>query len=162
VQVGRLLRRQLPDLGIVLLSYYTDPAVLSGIPDAEMAGWSYLSKAAVPGVATLMRAIDGTVAGEIVLDPSMIRPAAMEGDGALAELAPRQLEILGLMAQGYSNRAIAERLALSLKTVQNQINGIYRVLDVDDIDGAIQPRVRAVLAYLRATCRPHGAVPPPS
>ena len=156
VHLGRLLRREVPEVGIVLLSHYQDPAVLSGVPEHELAGWSYLLKSTVRDVAALMRAIDGTVAGQVVLDSGLLAHHP-----ALTGLAPRQIEILGLIAQGYSNAAIADRLIVSQKTVENQINGMFRVLGIDPADRGIQPRVQAVLAYLRATRQAQDALPPP-
>lgn len=156
VHLGRLLRRELPDLGVVLLSHYRDPAVLRGVPDQELAGWSYLLKSTVRDVAALMRAIEGTVAGQVVLDSDLVGQHP-----GLAGLAPRQVEILGLIAQGYSNAAVAEKLAVSLKTIENQINGMFRVLGIDPDDRASQPRVQAVLAYLRTTRQAQEALPAP-
>ncbi len=158
VHLGRLLRRKSPSLGIVLLSHYRDPAVLTGVPERELAGWSYLLKSSVRDIATLLRAVEGTAAGHVVVDAGLLGPPP-----ALASLSPRQVEILGLVAQGYSNAAIAEDLAVSRKTVENQINGIFRALTLDPDDHGVQARVQAVLAYLRAT-RPapaEGLLPPP-
>jgi len=63
-------------------------------------------------------------------------------------LTPRQREILELIAQGYNNAAIAERLVLAEKSIENQINLLYQQLDIDRSLAAIQPRVKAVLIYL--------------
>lgn len=65
---------------------------------------------------------------------------------SVRELKPRALEVLTLMAQGYSNCTIAERLVLQPKTVENYINNIYRTLNPDN-DGYVHPRVQAVLEY---------------
>lgn len=151
VQTGRLLRRALPGLGIVLLSNHRDPAYLAAVSEAEVAGWSYLLKPSVGDVPALLRAIEGTAAGFVVLDPDLVRRALPRAGGALEHLAPRQREALALIAQGYTNAAVAERLGVTSKTVENQINVIYRELGIDPADATLQPRVQAVLAYLRET-----------
>lgn len=149
VQVGLRLRRALPGVGIVLLSNYREPAFLHGVPDGEAAGWSYLLKSSVTDLATLVRAVEGAASGLMVLDPRLIQAARAQSGGALARLTPRQFEILELMAQGLTNEGIASRLNLSLKTVANQINGLYQELGIDRTDSSLQPRVQAVLTYLR-------------
>jgi DNA-binding NarL/FixJ family response regulator len=69
--------------------------------------------------------------------------------GALSRLTPRQQEILALIAQGFSNAAIAEQLTLAEKSVENQINLLYQQLGIDRGRNALHPRVKAVLTYLQ-------------
>lgn len=149
VQLGRQLRRLWPQIGIVLLTNYVDPAFLAAVPDAEIAGWSYLLKNSVRNLDTVIRAIEGSARGMVVLDPALVKGATARTGGALAGLTPRQLEVLHLIAMGYSNQAVAEELDLTVKTVENQINRLYQELGIDRADGAVQPRVMAVLTYLR-------------
>lgn len=151
VQVGRLLRRQRPHLGIVLLSHHSDAAVLGAVPESELAGWSFLLKASVGDVAALRRAVEGTAAGFVVLDPRLVVRRRAREEGLLRQLPPRQREVLGLVAQGFSNTAIAEEMGVTVKTVENQLNGAYRTIGIDPDDGSVQPRVTAVLTYLRET-----------
>lgn len=149
VQLGRQLRRHFPHIGIVLLSNYVDPAFLAAVPDGEISGWSYLLKNSVRSLETVIRAIEGTAQGLVVLDPALVKDAPPSPGGPLASLTPRQLEILHLIAMGYSNQAVAERLGLSVKTVENHINRLYQEIGIDSEDAAVQPRVMAVLTYLR-------------
>lgn len=149
IRLGRLLRQRLPGLGIVLLSNHREPAFLSAIPEREMAGWSYLLKKSVGNVAALQRAIEGAAAGFMVLDPLLTRSESPRLDGRLARLSPRQMDILARMAEGFTNAAIADALRLTQKTVENQINNLYQVLEIDRQDTSVQPRVKAVLTYLR-------------
>lgn len=149
VQLGRRLRRLWPKVGIVLLSSHVDPAFLAAVPDAEIAGWSYLLKNSVRDLSAVLRAALGAAQGMVVLDPALLQGAPAREGGALAGLTPRQQEILQLIAAGYSNQAVADHLGLTVKTVENQINRLYQELGVDRGDGAIQPRVMAVLTYLR-------------
>lgn len=159
VQLARQLRRRLPQLGIVLLSNHRDLRFVSALSEEEMTGWSYLLKKSVSDAAALARAIEGAAAGFIVLDPQLVtdtRGASARtraGEAPRPRLTPRQQEILGLIAQGYSNAAIAQRLHLAEKSVQNQINLLYQQLGIDSQDPALHPRVQAVLAYLREASR---------
>ncbi|MNT71913.1 Transcriptional regulatory protein LiaR [compost metagenome] len=99
-------------------------------------------------VETLERAIRGSAKGMVTLDPQLaedFRSPLVNG----AELTPRQLTLLQLMAQGYTNRAIAERMCLSLKTVENMVGMLYGDLDIDSGSSERHARVEAALLYLR-------------
>lgn len=148
IELGVALRRQMTQLGIVLLSNHCEPEFLAGVPVETVAGWSYLLKKSVEHVDTLARAIRGARDGLVVLDPQLITSIRTQENGPLSGLTPRQRQVLELMANGLTNGAIAERLSLSEKTIQNQINLIYDKLAIDRNDPAIQPRVKAVLTYL--------------
>ncbi|MBV9119068.1 MAG: response regulator transcription factor [Chloroflexi bacterium] len=148
VQLGILLRRQMPDLGIVLLSNHGDPEFVASLPEEVLAGWSYLLKKSVNDVDVLGRAIAGSASKLTVLDPQLIAGMRGRSGGLLSRLTPRQYEILELIAQGFSNAAIAERLVLAEKSVENQINLLYQQLAIDRSTQAVQPRVKAVLIYL--------------
>lgn len=148
VQLGMLLRQKLPKLGIVLLSNHEDPQFLTAVPRNQIGGWSYLLKKSVSDVSALGRAIEGAGAGFVVLDPQLATGMRPRPAGRLAQLSSRQREILSLIAQGFTNAAIAQRLNLAGKSVENQINQLYQQLDIDREDPSLQPRVRAVLIYL--------------
>ncbi len=148
IQLGLKLRREIPRLGITLLSNHLKPWILSAIPEDDMMGWGYLHKAAVKNFGVIERAIAGTADGMVVLDPG-IMANAQRTQKAPVELTPRQIEVLHLMAQGYSNEGVAERLGLAEKTVSNYINSIYQRLAIDWDDPHVQPRVKAVLYYLK-------------
>jgi len=147
IQVGLAMRRLYPGIGIVLLSNHRDPSFVSALREGKFAGWSYLLKKSVDNVDALRRAIAGAAEGFVVLDPALIGNAPARPNTQLAKLTPRQRDIMSLMAQGYSNVGIAEKLLLSVKTVENHINCLYQELQLDR-DSAFQPRVLAVLAYL--------------
>lgn len=148
IQVGLLLRRQLPEVGIVLLSNHADPQYLASLPRQVVAGWSYLLKRSVSDAGMLMRAIEGAAAGLVVIDPALATGWPARSDTRLARCQPRQREILELVAQGFTNAAIAERLGLAEKSVENQLGVVYQHLDVDREDAAVHPRVSAVLTLL--------------
>ncbi len=151
IEVGLMLRQQLPDLGIVVLSNHADPRFLGALPRRAISGWSYLLKKSVSDVETLDRAIEGAAAGTVTLDPVIVAGMRPRTGGPLARLTPRQREIMGLVAQGLTNSAIAERLVLAEKSVENQLTTIYSELGIDrrDAHPTVHPRVSAVLAYLR-------------
>ncbi len=149
VQLGLLLRQRWPTLGIVLLSNHGDPQFLSSLPSEVLTGWSYLLKKSVSDVHALQRAIEGATVGLVVLDPQLAGSMRPRPGGALSRLTPRQQEILALIAQGFSNAAIAEQLTLAEKSVENQINLLYQQLGIDRGRNALHPRVKAVLTYLQ-------------
>jgi len=151
VQLGLRLRKALPNLGIVLLSNHANPQFLSVIPRSMASGWSYLLKRSVRDVDALTRVIQGASAGYVVLDQHIVHSAQRREESVLSRLTPRQLQILSLIAQGYTNAAIAEKLFLSEKSVQNHINSLYQQLHLNRDDATIQPRVTAVLTYLQET-----------
>ena len=150
VQLGLRLRRTMPDVGIVLLSNHRDPEFVSSLSPETIAGWSYLLKKSVGDVESLWRAIEGAAAGMVVLDPELVTEMRPRHNSSLARLAPRQRDILGLIAQGLSNASIARQLTLSEKSVENQINLLYQHMNIQRNSGAgTHPRVSAVLRYLQ-------------
>jgi DNA-binding NarL/FixJ family response regulator len=144
-----LLRRQLNRLGIVLLTNHSDMRLVAALQKHVIKGWSYLLKRSVSDVDALSRAIEGAAEGYVLLDPEFAGKGARKSGGPLAKLSARQREILGLMAEGYTNAAIADRLMLAQKSVENQINQIYHALGIGRAETDYQPRVQAVLSYLR-------------
>ena len=148
IQVGLELRRQLAALGIVVLSNHADPRFLGALPREQLSGWSYLLKKSVGNIETLTRAIEGAASGVVMVDPAVVANLRPRVGSALARLTPRQREILELLAQGLTNAAIAERLVLAEKSVENQLTAIYAELAIDRRSDALHPRVAAVLVYL--------------
>lgn len=106
------------------------------------AGWSCLSRSAVPDVATLVQALQGAARGLVVLDHRTVRPAGAEA------ITPREQQVLHLVAEGYSNAAIARQLYLSEKSVENHITSLYHKLGVWQEGQSYHPRVRAARAFL--------------
>ncbi len=151
IQLGLVLRGQLPGLGVVILSNHADPEFIASLPAEVMPGWSYLLKRSVSDAATIGRAIEGAARRLIVLDPALIGAIRPPTTGPLAHLTRRQQQILGLLAQGFTNAAIAERLQLAEKSVENQTNLLYQNLGIDRAHRSIHPRVQAVLLYIEAS-----------
>jgi Response regulator containing a CheY-like receiver domain and an HTH DNA-binding domain len=148
VQLGLALRRLMPDLGILLLSHHREPEYLLSLPSDQTRGWSYLLKSSVHNLEALERAIRGAAAGMVILDPELaqqVRTPTLNG----VTLSERRFMLLHLIAQGYSNRAIAERMYLSLKTVENMVGKLYGELGLNSCSSERHARVEATLLYLR-------------
>ena len=148
VQVGLSLREQLPNMGVVLLSNHADTHYLTSLPGGMIGGWSYLLKKSVSNADALTRAIEGSASGFVVVDPQIVAGMQTKSGGLISRLTPRQGEILSLIAQGYTNSAVANLLVLSVKSVENQINTIYQLLEIQRTDNSVHPRVNAVLTYI--------------
>ncbi len=160
-QLGLLLREKLPALGIVLLSNVHAPRLLGSIPSAQVSGWSYLLKRSVRDAGILRRAIDGAAHGLVTLDPTLVAGRQAREDGRVSALTERQREILERVAEGLTNEAIAERLGIAVKTVENQLVLTYQELGVDRERDPVHPRVKAVLIYLAETKGPAPLSHPP-
>lgn len=144
------LRARYPRLGVLLLSQYVRPTYAMELLAGDARGVGYLLKDRVSKLDELTDALRRVGEGGSVLDPSvvsqLVRRARDERD-PIDELSGREREVLELMAQGRSNRAIAERLNVAERTVEKHVNNILVKLGIppsaDD-----NRRVLAVLAYL--------------
>jgi DNA-binding NarL/FixJ family response regulator len=150
IQVGLGLRKQLPKLGIVILSNHADPRFLGALPREVTSGWSYLLKKSVSNTETLDRAVEGAASGTVTLDPAIVAGMRPNPGSPLSRLTRRQREIMELVAAGLTNAAIAEKLVIAEKSVENQLTNIYGELGIDRGEGAsVHTRVSAVLTYLK-------------
>ncbi|THF70345.1 response regulator transcription factor [Deinococcus sp. Arct2-2] len=147
ISLGRQLRARHPALGIVLLSNHAHLAFVRELIAADMTGWAYLLKKSVRDVQTILRAIEGVRAGQVVLDPQLAQ--GEPGGGRFPQLTARQTELWSLITQGYSNTAIAGRLGLSSKWIENAVGSLYAVLELDTRDPQLNVRVSAALLYAR-------------
>lgn len=154
IAVGRRLRERHPGLGIVLLSNHAHLAFARDLIAANLTGWAYLLKKSVRDVHTILRAIEGVRQGQVVLDPLLTGSEVPTGE-RFAALTPRQVEVWQLVTQGYSNAAIAARLGLSAKWIDNAVGGLYAALGIDTHDPGINARVSAALLYAREAGRAH-------
>ena len=134
VEVGIGLRRSLPRLGIVLLSNYTRPQLLAALPADVAGGWSYLSKRTVSDVDALSRAIRGAAEGLVVFDAALTASSVIRAGSPIERLSSLSARLSRSSAQGYSNRAIGERLVLTEKSVENHITRIYQEVGIDAHD----------------------------
>jgi DNA-binding NarL/FixJ family response regulator len=148
VELGVQLRQVLPKLGVVLLSNHQDIEFVASLGSKTLTGWSYLLKKSVRNANVLMRAIEGAYDGMTVLDPQLVR-AEISSRSPLVQLSARQLALLTLVAQGYTNAAAGEHLGVSIKTVEQIMTSIYQTLEIPT-QGSLHPRVKVVLLYLEA------------
>ena len=141
------IKAQRKETGIVILSVHKDRRYVSSLPLSESPGWAYLLKQTVPDLSSVMRAIQGSVDGLVVLDPAVVETLQPRRGSAAARLTPRHRQVLELIAQGYNNTAIAHELSLTEKSVETYINSIYQVLQIPGEEG-VHARVKATLVYL--------------
>jgi DNA-binding NarL/FixJ family response regulator len=145
------LRRLHPNLGLLVLSHYLDSRYAMRLLEEVPRGAGYLLKERVSDLAVLVDALRRVREGECVVDPTIVSrlmSRRRERD-PVGELTAREREVLALMAEGYANAAICERLYLSPKTVEAHVRQIFLKLGLRDSPEQHR-RVGAVLAFLRA------------
>ena len=145
------LRENDPGLGVLLLSQAVETHFAAKLLDRHAERFGYLLKDRVIDVATLLQALRTIAAGGTVLDPQITRSLvrAHSRKNPLRALSDREREVLGLMAEGRSNAAIAARLVVSGKTVESHIASIFTKLELHEAPDDHR-RVLAVLAALRS------------
>jgi DNA-binding NarL/FixJ family response regulator len=151
LRAADLVRERHPSTAVLVLSQYLDAGYAFRLLQSFPSGVGYLLKDRVSQVAVLVDAVQRVVAGECVVDPSIV--SRLVNRTGLAEplsvLTPREREVLGLMAEGRTNTAIGERLFLSGRTVEGNVRRIFDKLGLADTPQDNR-RVLAVLAFLRA------------
>jgi DNA-binding NarL/FixJ family response regulator len=151
IVAGREIRSAHPQTGVLVLSHYLESSYAVRLLEDQPERCGYLLKERVSDVAVLVDALGRITDGECVVDPTIIRQLLRKprDAGPLDTLTVREREVLGAMAEGYSNEAIAGRLFLSPKTVEANIHRVLQKLDIDQSPDSNR-RVLAVLTYLRA------------
>ena len=151
LRAADLVRSRHPDAGVLVLSQYLNAGYALRLLDSFPGGVGYLLKDRVSQVAVLVDAVERVVAGECVVDPSIVaRLVSRTGlTEPLSALTPRERDVLGLMAEGRTNTAIGQRLFLSERTVEGNVRRIFDKLGLTDAPEDNR-RVLAVLAFLRA------------
>ncbi|GAA1359439.1 response regulator [Catellatospora chokoriensis] len=143
------LRAELPDLPILVLSQYVEQTYAAELIDAgRSAGTGYLLKDRVGEVSEFVDGLVRVADGHTVIDPEVVRQLLDRRRDPVHRLTPREREVLGLVAEGRSNAAIARRLVVTEAAVAKHIAGILAKLDLPP-DADDHRRVLAVLAYLR-------------
>jgi len=139
-----------PTVGILLLSQYVEVAYAQELLSAGTGGVGYLLKDRVADVGEFAAAVQRVADGGSALDPEVVSMLVgrRRSDDPLSRLTPREREVLGLMAEGRSNQAIAERLVVTLRAVEKHVTSIFGKLRLP-IDEHDHRRVLAVMAYLR-------------
>lgn len=150
IDTALAMRKEYPEIGVVFLSAHTESGFLSGLSEELSSGWAYLLKQSVPDLDTVIRAINGAIHGMVVLDPELVKALGNKVDSPIAQLPRRHQQILELIAQGYTNAAIGQRLSLAEKTIETYLTYIYRELELSE-EPDIHLRVKAATLYLQNT-----------
>jgi DNA-binding NarL/FixJ family response regulator len=153
IRAAEYLRENRPETGVVVLSQYSDPDYAVSLFEKGSARRAYLLKERVEDLEQLTGAIREVAAGGSVIDPqvvdALVTARARAERSSLSELTPRETEVLGEMAQGKNNAAIAESLVLTERAVEKHIHSIFSKLNLS-YENDVHKRVKAVLLYLRA------------
>jgi DNA-binding NarL/FixJ family response regulator len=145
------IRAEHPDVAILVLSQYVEEQYASELLADDRGGLGYLLKDRIADVTEFQAAVDRVGAGATVLDPEVVAQilARSRRQDPLARLSPREREVLGLMAEGRSNSAIAARLVVSDGAVEKHVSNIFTKLDLPPASNDHR-RVLAVLRWLES------------
>jgi DNA-binding NarL/FixJ family response regulator len=150
LRAARQLRSRYPSLGVIVLSQYVRPSYAFELLADDARGVGYLLKDRVSDLHDLADAVERVGKGGSVLDPSVVAQLVgrrRQGHDPIDDLSDREREVLALMAEGRSNRAIAERLVITERTVEKHVRSILAKLRIPE-SHEDHRRVLAVLAYL--------------
>jgi DNA-binding NarL/FixJ family response regulator len=153
IRAANELRAEYPELGVVVLSQYSEPRYALDFLESGSKGRAYLLKERVSDIGQLSQAIRDVASGGSVIDPevvdALVAARSRSADSPLRVLTPRETEILGEMAQGKNNAAVAAALVLSERAVEKHINSIFSKLALSQ-EPDVHRRVKAVLLFLSA------------
>jgi DNA-binding NarL/FixJ family response regulator len=149
VRAALELRQRSPETAILVVSQYVELTYATELLSDGQGGVGYLLKDRIMDVADFVDAVRRVAEGGTALDPEVVAQLfSRQRAGPLEELTPRELEVLGLMAEGRSNAAIADQLVLTVGAVEKHIANILMKLRLPPSD-TDHRRVLAVLAYLQ-------------
>ena len=153
LQAATWLHTEHPDVGVVVLSQHVNPEYAVRLLGTGTGRRAYLLKERVSDVHDLVHAIEEVAAGGSVIDPkvvdALVAGSRTRSKSPLDQLTPRELEVLGELAQGKSNAAVAASLFLSERAIEKYSNSIFSKLGVSE-EKDRNRRVSAVLIYLDA------------
>lgn len=143
------IKRDFPDIGVLVLSQYVLREYATELLSTETVGVGYLLKNRVTDIDRFLESVNRIAAGGTVIDPEVVRQllSTSEKQNSLAALTPRENEVLETMAEGLSNRGIADRLFVSISSVEKAISAIFDKLGLHAGETTSR-RVAAVLHYL--------------
>jgi len=149
---AQAIRAEHPDVGVLVLSQYVEANYAMRLLEEHPERIGYLLKERVFDVAILLDALRRIVDGETVIDPTIVSQlfGRRRREDPLAELTDREREVLSTVAEGLSNKGIAQRLFITERTVEAHVKQIFLKLGLA-ADPESHRRVLAVLAYLRAS-----------
>ncbi|MFJ5515537.1 LuxR C-terminal-related transcriptional regulator [Streptomyces griseoluteus] len=145
------LRGRHPDLGVLVLSQYVEERYATELLAGSSRGVGYLLKDRVADVREFVAAVERVAQGGTALDPEVVAQllGRSRKQDVLAALTPREREVLGLMAEGRTNSAVARQLVVSDGAVEKHVSNIFMKLGLTPSDGDHR-RVLAVLTYLNS------------
>jgi DNA-binding NarL/FixJ family response regulator len=151
IQAALVIRRQYPDIAVMVLSQYVEESYAHDLLSTQTSAVGYLLKDRVANVAQFVDAVRRVADGGTAMDPEVVSQllARNAGNEPMHRLTTREREVLGLMAEGRSNAAIATKLFVTDKAVAKHTNNIFAKLDLPPSSDDNR-RVLAVLAYLNA------------
>jgi len=149
LRAAREIRAELPEVAVLVLSQYVEVAYARELLAESAEGLGYLLKDRVADVEALTEAVRRVGEGGSALDPEVVSQmlGRQRRDDPLAELTPREREVLGLMAEGRSNAAIAAELVVTDRAVEKHVTNIFAKLELT-ASGEDHRRVLAVLRFL--------------
>lgn len=150
LRAARVIRERHPDVAVLVLSQHIEGRAAADLLDGRPAGIGYVLKERVSDLADFVTTCRAVAAGASVIDPDVGAELLRrrQHDLGMGRLTVREREVLGLMAEGRSNPAIAAELLLGVKTVETHVRAIFMKLDLDETpDG--NRRVQAVLRWLQ-------------
>ena len=152
IEAAKEIRSRHPDIGVVVLSQFAEEDYAYELLKDGAAGLGYLLKERVADVDEVVRALTEVSRGGSVLDPKVVEALVARKDrmahSPLAQLTERERQVLGLMAEGKNNAAIAKSLFLTERAVEKHINSLFHKLGLTE-EAEVHRRVMAVLAFLR-------------
>jgi DNA-binding NarL/FixJ family response regulator len=145
------LRSRRPDLPILVLSQYVEENYATELLSGDLGGIAYVLKDRVTDVGQFVETVDRIAAGGTAIDPEVVSQllARTRRQEPLADLSPREREVLGLMAEGRTNAAIAAKLVVTERAVEKHVKSIFQKLRLPPAD-TNHRRVLAVLRFLEA------------
>jgi DNA-binding NarL/FixJ family response regulator len=145
------IRAEHPEVGVLVLSQYVEPSYAIRLIEDHPERVGYLLKERVFDIATVVDALRRIVDGETVIDPTIVSRLVgrRRREDPVSKLTEREREVLGLVAEGMSNRAIAGRLYVTERTIEAHITQIFQKLHLPESPDQHR-RVLAVLAFLRS------------
>ena len=151
IRAAALLRSQNPESPVLVLSHYVEERYAADLIASDTKGFGYLLKDRVADGDSLANAVRQVGQGGSALDPEVVARMLdrRRPEGPLDKLSPREREVLGRMAEGQSNQAIADGLGMSERVVERHVSSIFTKLDLPS-GAAGHRRVLAVLTYLKA------------
>jgi DNA-binding NarL/FixJ family response regulator len=145
------LRARWPELPIVVLSQYVEENYASELLSGDLGGIAYVLKDRVTDVGQFLGTVERIAGGGTAIDPEVVSQllARTRRKEPLSDLSPREQEVLGLMAEGRTNGAIASELFVTERAVEKHVKSIFQKLRLPPA-GTDHRRVLAVLRYLEA------------